>query len=353
MYTRKIYSLTTLLKWTRNETAVFAVIASIPVIAFEVLEQHWFFLPWLPIALVGTAVAFILGFQNNATYDRIWEARKIWGGIVNTSRAWALMVNDFITTDFVPEGGAQPSLAPLKKRLILRHVAWTTALRHAMRESRPWEHVMKARSNREWNDMIQVHEHTHSLEDDLAGYLDDAESNAVLTKTNKPAQILALQSTQLRQLRQADLIDDFRHMAMEKTLVELMGLQGRSERIKNFPYPRQYATLNAVFVWIFLLLLPLGLVNEFHKIGTSLSIQELPAGQYFIWLSIPFSVLVMWVFHTMERVGRSGENPFEGSPNDVPITTMSRGIEIDMRQIIDDDPGSIPGPIEAKHSTQS
>jgi len=69
--------------------------------------------------------------------------------------------------------------------------------------------------------------------------------------------------------------------------------------------------------------------------------------------SEPFSAMVMWVFHTMERIGRVGENPFEGNSMDVPITTMSRGIEIDLREMTDETPTSIPAPIAAQYDTQT
>tara|TARA_R110002049_G_scaffold99113_2_gene241655 strand:+ start:3246 stop:3437 length:192 start_codon:yes stop_codon:yes gene_type:complete len=59
------------------------------------------------------------------------------------------------------------------------------------------------------------------------------------------------------------LIEDFRHMEMMNLLVEFYALQGKSERIKNFPYPRQFATLNYMFVWIFILLLPFGIMEGF------------------------------------------------------------------------------------------
>jgi hypothetical protein len=103
MFIKRKYSLTDLITWTRQETVLLTLIALIPVVVYEVFDQKWLHLPWLPIAVVGTAVAFIISFQNNATYDRVWEARKIWGGIVNTSRAWGIEVNDFITNDFVDE----------------------------------------------------------------------------------------------------------------------------------------------------------------------------------------------------------------------------------------------------------
>jgi putative membrane protein len=55
----------------------------------------------------------------------------------------------------------------------------------------------------------------------------------------------------------------------------------------------------------------------------------------------------------MERIGRVSENPFEGNSTDVPITTMSRGIEIDLREMLNETPASIPAPIEPKYDTQT
>ena len=339
--------------WTRRETVLLTLIALVPVVAYEVFDQKWLHLPWLPIAVVGTAVAFIISFQNNASYDRVWEARKIWGGIVNASRAWGFAAKDFVTGEFADDDVAESELKAIHKELICRHVAWLTALRHAMRQSRPWEHSLEHPTNKEWAQMIGVREHRVSLEEDLEGNMSPDELSYVLSKSNKPAQILALQSKRLRELRSRSLIEDFRHMEMQNVLNELVALQGKSERIKNFPYPRQYASLNSYFMWIFVLLLPFGVMFEFDRIGEELSAHYPLIGDHFVWLSIPFSVLVMWVFHTMERIGRVSENPFEGTPNDVPITTISRGIEIDLREMIDQDPSEIPAPIEAQYDTQT
>lgn len=122
-------------------------------------------------------------------------------------------------------------------------------------------------------------------------------------------------------------------MEMENMLKDFYTQQGKCEGIKNFPYPRQFATLNLYFVWLFLLLLPFGMVGEFEKLGNHL-----------VWLTIPFSTVVSWVFHTMEKIGESTENPFQGGANDVPITNLSRTIEIDLREMLDET--AIPPPIE-------
>ena len=352
MYTRKNYSVRDMASWTRRDTVLLLFIALIPVVIYQVFGQKWLHLPWLPIAVVGTAVAFVISFQNNATYDRVWEARKIWGGIVNASRSWGIVVNDFITSDFTDENVSDAELRAIRKELIFRHIAWLTALRHAMRQPKPWEHFMEHPSNRSWRDAVPVREHRYPLEEELAPYLSDEELAYALAKSNKSTQLMSLQSKQLRRLRTRGLIEDFRHMEMENILTELYALQGKSERIKNFPYPRQYATLNWLFLWIFMLLLPFGVMFEFDRIGTALIDRYPLIGANFVWLSIPFSGLVMWVFHTMERIGRVSENPFEGTPNDVPITTISRGIEIDLREMLDEDPATIPSPIEAQNNAQ-
>ena len=112
-------------------------------------------------------------------------------------------------------------------------------------------------------------------------------------------------------------------MAMQKQINEFYTLQGQNERIKKFPFPRQYGGMSSVFVGIFIFLAPFGLVTEFAKLGE--------AG---IWLSIPFTVIVSWVYLVMELVGDYSENPFEGMGNDVPMLSLCRTIEIDLREML-------------------
>jgi len=341
-----------MVKWTRVETFLFLILALIPVILYEIFDLKWLHLPWLPIALIGTAVAFVIGFQNNASYDRIWEARKIWGGIVNESRSWGIMVNDFITNDFADEKISEEELKQIKKELIFRHIGWMTSLRYALRAPKPWENFLTFRSNKSWSKRVNIQEFKFTLEEELDTYVSKEELDYVLSKTNKATHCISLQSKQLKELKKRGLIDDFRHMLMEKKLVDLYGMQGQSERIKNFPYPRQFATLNHNFVWIFLILIPFGVMYEFDVIGRNLTGEYPSIGKNFVWFSIPFSIIVSWVFHTMERIGRTGENPFEGTANDVPITTISRAIEIDLREMLDEDPESIPEPRKVYYDTE-
>ena len=354
MYTRKVVPIRWMLRWTRAHIIVFVVLAFIPVFLFDVVGFKWLHIPWLPLSVLGTAVAFIVGFKNNASYDRLWEARKIWGGIVNASRSFAVMVKDFIQNDDVELN----ELATIHRELVHRHVAWMTALRYQLRTVRPWENKRASPANRRFHGVaIDVMESNVSMKDAMAEYLTSSEWEEVSTKGNHASQLLGIQSRRLKELRQQGALGVFEHVELERAIAELYTLQGKSERIKNFPYPRQFATLNYIFVWLFIFLLPYGLMEEFEKIGDHIvsdhqahetALAGLHSlwtmiGKHFVWFSIPFSAIVSWVFYALEVVGEHSENPFEGGPNDVPITNLCRDIEIDIRQLIDDD--SSPEPL--------
>ena len=352
MLIKKNYSLKDLALWTRWETLAFVFIALVPAALFEIVGLKWLQLPWTPIALVGTAVAFLIGFQNNSAYDRIWEARKIWGGIVNTSRTLGIMVQDTVTNEYCEEKQPDQDLLNHKQTIVYRHIAWMTALRHAMRQDRPWEVFHQHKTNREWQKMMHIPEKEISLDEDLKPLLSEEELSKVLPKTNKATALLTEQSRYLRMLKEKGIVWEFSFLELEGILKELFDLQGKSERIKNFPYPRQYATLNHYFVWVFIVLLPFGVIPEFASIGTNLADAFPAISRVFVWMAVPFTVIVSWIFHTMQRIGTVGENPFEGSANDVPISTIARGIEIDLREMLGEDSEKIPEPLPAVYDVQ-
>jgi len=352
MYTRKVFKVRDMAKWTRYESFLFLAIITVFVGVYYFFDLAWLKIPWTPLALIGTAVAFVIGFQNNAAYGRIWEARKIWGGIVNTSRTFGMFVKDMVTNEYAQEKVTEEAINREVRTLTYRHIAWMTALRHAMRAAKQWETVLQEKSNREWSQVIKPPEWNIDLEDDLKPYLSPTDMDYVLSRDNKHTALLYLQSKHLRELKEKGLIWEFSFLHLESVLEELFSLQGKSERIKNFPYPRHFATLNHYFMWIFILLLPLAIVPQFAEIGIEISGAHPFFGNLFIWLSIPFYLAVAWIFHTMERIGRTGENPFEGSANDVPISTISRGIEIDLRQNLGEPADAIPKPFEPIYDTQ-
>lgn len=311
MHTGKNFTLSQVLKWTFRDILLLTIVATIPTVGYELFEFKWLTIPWLPVALLGTAVAFMVGFKNNASYDRLWEARRIWGGIVNASRSWGVMAIDFT-------GSSDHATI-----LIHRHIAWLTALRFQLREPRTWEAMNQPHNIEFRKTWYQVEEQDEKLTDHLKKWLKPEELEVILSKSNKAAHILALQSAHLAALSKSGTINDFRHMELQKLITELYNQQGASERIKNFPYPRQYATVNLYFIKAFVLLIPLGLLPEFAKLG-----------EHMVWLTIPFSVLCSWIFTTMEKIGEATESPFEGGANDVPITAISRTIEIDLCEML-------------------
>jgi len=288
---------------------------------YQYLHWKWVAIPWLPVSLIGTAVAFYVGFKNNQSYDRVWEARKIWGGIVNTSRAFGVAAHAFITDEFTKTKISQQEIDKEIRILVYRHLAWLHAVKHSMRHRTMWDHkdTGTIRQRRYFEKRIDF----SSFEKEAVPYLSSEELMWVKDKTNKAAQLLDRQSQHLAMLKRQGLLDDFRHMELQKLVTELLGEQGRTERIKNSPLPRQYSSSSAIFILIFTLLLPFGMLSEFERMGESM-----------IWLMVPFNLVVSWVFSLMEYTGDYSENPFEGLINDVPIYTIVRGIEIDLREML-------------------
>jgi len=320
MHTGNHYKITEFLIWTRRDIYVLILLSAIPTVLFQVFDLKWIAIPWVPVALVGTAAAFIVGFKNTQTYNRLWEARQIWGAIVNTSRTWGMMSKDFVNAD-------QAEI----EQLIYRHCAWLTALRFQLRKPQSWENTNKPHF-KEYRNYFTIPEWDGNLEEELKKYLSDEEHDYVISKKNRATQLIALQSKHLKSLRAEEKIEHYEYVEMERRLADLYDHQGKCERIKNFPYPRQFASINLFFIWLFVLILPFGMLNEFQKLGGDL-----------VWLTIPFSVIVAWVFTSMEKVGEATENPFEGGANDIPMAALSRTIEIDLRDMLDEN--NLPAPI--------
>jgi len=318
MHIGKSYTFSEFLDWTRRDIYVLIVLAVVPVVAYEVADLRWLAIPWTVVAMLGTATAFIVGFKNLQTYNRTWEARQIWGDIISSSRAWGTTSRDFFSN---PEKS---------KELIYRHFAWLTAMRYQMRDTRAWETTGKAH-NVEYQRFYSIPEKETALETELAKYLSPGELRPVLAATNKPAQILGLQSNTIKGLFARQEIVVLQFVDMQRSIKEFFVQHGRSERIKDFPYPRQFAVISSFFVKLFCLLLPFGLLREFDRLNEN--VEGVMEGNM-IWLVIPFSVLISWMYTSLDRVGESTESPFEGSANDVPISQMCRAVEVDLREML-------------------
>ena len=286
-------------------------------------------LPIAPLGTIGIAVAFYIGFKNNQAYDRSWEARKIWGGIVNVSRSFANQVISFISVTHSDQPVSGEMLKELHRDLIYRHLAWINTLRFQLRRNTIFGYGPTERT-RPYMQPTSI----DAMKSEIGVFLSENETAAVDGYANAATQILRNQSERLRVvIEDQNLTDEFRYIAMNELIVEMYALQGKCERIKNTPFPRQYAYFSGVFTWIFVLLLPLGLVGE---IATR--------GHHMIWWSVPLSVVSCWIFFTMETVGDASEDPFENYFNDIPMTALCRTIEIDLRQMLGEQ--DLPKPIE-------
>ena len=173
----------------------------------------------------------------------------------------------------------------------------------------------------------------------LEEYVSAEEAEYLLAKGNRSSHLLSVQSKRLMELREAGVIDHFRHLAMQELITEFYTLQGKAERIKKFPLPRQWVSANAYCISIFLAMLPFGMIDVFAR-GPE---------PWTIFIAAPATVVCFWIFWLMDRVGEYSENPFEGLANDVPIRNMARGIEIDIRQMLDET--DLPPPVGAIEGT--
>ena len=332
MYTGKSYKLWEFLNWTRRDIYVLIVLGVVPVVAYQIGNIKWLGIPWTVVAFLGTATAFIVGFKNVQTYNRTWEARQIWGDIISSSRAWGTMSRDSFDQ------------ADKSQELVYRHLAWLTALRYQLREHRAWETTSQAH-NAEYLKYYAIPERHTALATELAKYLPDAELKQILATGSKATQIMSLQSQTIKGLFASQSIVVAQFLDMQRSIKEFLWHQGRCERLKDFPYPRQYATINAFFIKLFCLLLPFGLLREFDKLNDS--VEGVLKG-HMVWLVIPFSILISWMYSSLDRVGESTESPFQGNANDIPISQMCRTTEIELREMLGDP--DLPPPLEPRNN---
>jgi putative membrane protein len=287
----------------------------------------WTFLrlPFLPIATIGTAVAFYIGFKNNAAYERFWEGRKIWGGVVNSSRTWATFV-----VSYIHPGDTSEEAHTKRQELIYRHLAWINALRLQLRKTSRF-YNKPARATR-----LRLEKHADHMRNDwdkeIAPFLAEEEFQNVTAMANSATHLLTKQGTELSDLVRGKKLDLFHQIAMMEVVEEFYTLQGKCERIKNTPFPRLYAEYSRWFTRVFVMLVPFGLLDVFARHTSSLG---------FTWSSLLFAVpmvlsaaLITWVFLSMESIGDASEDPFERSMNDVPMNALCRTIEIDLRQML-------------------
>jgi putative membrane protein len=288
---------------------------------YEVFDLTAIAIPFLPVSTIGTAVAFYVGFKNNSAYDRLWEARRIWGSITNATRMWSAMVIDLVGS----RNEGSDDVRETKQRLIYRHLAWLNMLRLQLRRF-PVFDSEQYRNSAQLKIIVATHGHHKyetQAEEVLRKFVHEEERIGLKSKVNIASTLLKNQNAAIIELKNKNLIDDFEHSDMSELILEFYHQQGACERIKSFPFPRQYAIFSYIFVYIFVFLLPFSLIGELAKMSSSVT-----------WLVVPFTMLIAWVFNVMEQVGDASENPFEHAINDVPMTTICRNLEIELREAL-------------------
>jgi len=327
MYTIKQFKTHRMIQASATNIMRLSLWSAAVILLYERFNLHWLKLPWLPMSLVGTALAFYLGFKNSSAYDRMWEARKIWGAIINSSRAWGSAVKSYVSPFFTEENIPDEEVQAQKQKLIYRHIVWLYTLRSQLLVSTEWENASQkgriGRYSRQFKEKRLEQFSKDLAQVNLEQLLPEDEYSQLSQHKNMATQLIDKQAQDLAQLRTQGLIEDFRHMELQKILNDFYIHQGKCERIKKFPLPRQYASMSYYFVMIFISLLPISLVAQFNAMG-----------EYGHLFAIPFSVLVGWVFLTMEVIGDYSENPFQGLANDIPMLSLCRVIEIDLREML-------------------
>lgn len=340
MYVRKNFGFKNVMAFSGHHLIWLVPWMAAVTILYELTRIDLLAIPWLPLSVIGIAVAFYLGFKNNQSYDRLWEARKIWGDIESSSWTWGINIRALIASRTRNEGQIDDDLAEIHRKLIYRHITWLYALRRQLLMPLDWEHIKQNRGVRKMTQRRMNSSGIGLVSDDISydfvnKAFSEEELKEIIRKNNSCLQIVDYTSQMLKDLRSDNLIDDDTLLELLNHLNDFNEQQGKCERINEFPLPRQYGSMSRIFVGIFIFLLPFGLVSEFAKLG-----------EWGTWLTIPIAAVIAWVFLVMELVGDYSENPFEGLSNDIPMLSICRSIEIDLLEMIGEK--DIPKPIEVK-----
>lgn len=281
------------LSYIWRETLYALLLAGVVYVGFRMLPAGGqLAVPFVPIGVLGSALAIFVAFRNNSAYGRWWEARQLWGNLVHYSRVFARLIMTFVdshrhTAQFNPEAAA-----PFQREMVRRQIAFAHALRLHLRRQESWE--------------------------DLRPFLPEAEYTELLGKQNKPNWILYRQGSRIYDAMANGTLQGFDSFQLEGCLAQFANYQGACERIKDTPLPRQYDFFTRLFVWLFATVLPFGLLSLFT------------AAPALAWLIIPLSVLIAGVFTIMEKTGAVNEDPFENRITDVPLTALCNTIERDL-----------------------
>lgn len=283
MYVKEVFSIWRLLKGIWVGVVAVTVYATLVFYLFSYQNWHFLSFPISITTILGTALSLLLGFRTNSAYDRWWEARKNWGEIVNDSRTLVRQAQAFIEASAEEKDALVSNIAHLQ-------IAWCYALANSLRRTQ-----------------VLVYADLHLT----------AEEHAyVSAQDNIPNAILNLIQFKMAELHESGKIKTLLYQNIDNTLRRLCDAMGKCERIKNTVFPTQYAFFVHLVIFIFTLVLPMGLVESIGRIA------------------IPITFTISFLFFYVEWIAYIMQNPFENGPNDIPMTSMSRSIEINLLQLI-------------------
>ncbi|MCD6069107.1 MAG: hypothetical protein K0S33_3933 [Bacteroidetes bacterium] len=253
-------------------------------IGYKAFTKHEFSIPIAVPTVLGTIISLLLAFRSNLSYDRWWEARQIWGAIVNDSRTLTRQLSSLNIEEETEETEA------FRKNFINRQIAWNFALAKSLRNGIPLPYIEK--------------------------FLRPDEFEYVAQFNNVPMALLDLHGRDLKTALRKKWINGFQQIQLDQTVTRLCDAMGKCERIKKTVFPSTYQLYIHFALWVFTLLLPFALVDLFG------------------FIMIPILVIITSCFFLIEKMAIQLQDPFENKPTDIPVLSISRTIERDLKQLM-------------------
>lgn len=235
----------------------------------------------IPITIstvIATMISLLLAFRIAQSYDRWWEARKVWGEIVNDSRT---LVRQIML--FIPNNEERKSDIKIYAD---RQIIWCYTLSESLRGQKS----------------------SHKVQQYLT------QNN--LQADNIPLLLLQKHSENLHFITEKYALNSNLQVQVDTTLARLTDAMGKCERIKNTVFPRNYSYLIHCLIYLFVTLLPFGL------------------SEIDIVTEILLTALIPLMFIAFEKTAIIMQDPFENIPTDIPMTTICNTIENNINQII-------------------
>jgi ion channel-forming bestrophin family protein len=252
-------------------------------------SQYHFIRITIPLAIpavLGTVISLLLGFRSNQAYDRWWEARHIWGAIVNDSRTLARQI-----MSFTHNGYHSKEVNAFQQRIIRRQIGWAFSFGRYLRNEMPL--------------------------DGLDKYISKGELEQVSQIDNIPSALLDQMGGDLRLALDKGWINSYQQVEIDRTISRLCDSMGKCERIKNTVFPSTYSLYIHLSLMLFIGLLPFGVI------------------EYFGFVEIPLVVAISACFLLIEKMAIHLQDPFENKPTDTPVTTIAASIEKNLLQLYD------------------